>query len=191
MHHPASNDDAGWTVAHHFQRPRRGRCLTPVTRMLSLSHHPGLRILCMRAAAVAGLMLVALELASTESVAQSGRPVPVADYHVHLVSESATKLLVAPTLPEVALPAEIDLVIREWERVTKAPVPTSLAALFTADGLLAQANGWARGTAAIRGAAAHFEPEDFRVRAHAISVVDTVAMVTGSLQDQASNPVRE
>ena len=145
----------------------------------------------MRVPQVAFLVLLALQLGLTASHAQQRRPVPVGDYHTHLVSESAAKLLLAPTLPEVELPAEIDHVIREWERATKAGNPSSLKALFTADGLLGQANGWARGSAAIRGAAAHFEPEDLRVRVHAFSVVDTVAIVTGSLADRASNPVRD
>ena len=145
----------------------------------------------MRAAPVAFLVFLALQLGPTESHAQTRRLVPVGDYHTHLVSESAAKLLSAPTLAELGLPAEIDQVIRQWERATKAADRASLTSLFTSDGLLGQANGWARGTAAIRGAAAHFSPEDVRVRAHAFSVVDTVAMVTGSLADQASNPVRD
>jgi len=137
------------------------------------------------------VVFLALQLAPTESPAQPRRLVPVGDYHTHLVSESAAKLLLVPTLAEVDLPAEIDHVIRQWERATKAGDPSSLTTLFTADGLLGQAAGWVRGSAAIRGAAAHFSPEDLRVRAHAFSVVDTVAIVTGSLADQASNPVRD
>jgi predicted TIM-barrel fold metal-dependent hydrolase/ketosteroid isomerase-like protein len=145
----------------------------------------------MRAAPVTFLVLLALQLGSTESPAQSRRLVPVGDYHTHLMSESAAKLLLVPPLPAVELPAEIDHVIRQWERATKAGDPSSLTTLFTADGLLGDATGWVRGSEAIHAAAAGFTLEDLRVRAHGWSVADTIAMVAGSLTDLTSNPVRD
>lgn len=145
----------------------------------------------MRAAPVTFLVLLALELGSTESPAQSRRLVPVGDYHTHLLSESAAKLLLVPTLAEVGLPVEIDQVIRQWERATKGGDPSSFTALFTADGLLGQESGWVRGSEAIRAAAADFNLADLRVRAHGYSVADTIATVVGSLEDLTSNPVRD
>lgn len=59
-------------------------------------------------------MFLALQLGPTESRAQPRRSVPVGDYHIHLMSESAARLLLGPTLAEVELPAESDLVIRQW-----------------------------------------------------------------------------
>ena len=145
----------------------------------------------MRAAPVAFLMFLALQLGPAETTAQPRRLVPVGDYHTHLLSESAAKLLWVPTLPAVELPAEIDQVIRQWERATKAGDPSSLTALFTADGLLGDASGWVRGSEAIRAAAINFNLEDLRVRAHGYSVADTIATVAGSVTDLTSNPARD
>src|SRR5262249_18360634 len=145
----------------------------------------------MRAPAVAFLVFLALQLGRTESPAQPRPLVPVGDYHTHLLSESGAKLLVVPTLAEVGLPAEIDQVIRQWERAMKAGEPVSLTSLFTVDGLLGDATGWIRGSAAIRAAAANFNLESLRVRAHGWSVADTIATVSGSLEHLTSDPVRD
>ena len=140
----------------------------------------------MRAARLA--LLLALQLGPTESPAQSRRLVPIGDYHTHLMSESAARLLVVPTVAEIELPGEIDQVIRGWERAIKAGDPDAFTALFTADGLLGDATGWIRGTKAIHAAAVNFNLEDLRVRAHGYSVADTIATVAGSLTDLANQP---
>jgi predicted TIM-barrel fold metal-dependent hydrolase len=127
----------------------------------------------------------------SESAAQTARLVPFGNYHAHLVSDSSARLLVVPPLVEVTLAPEIDGVIREWERATKVADDSSLAALFTADGLLGQPTGWVRGRAAIRAAAGNQGPADLRVRAHAFSIADSVATVTGSLADQTSTAIRD
>ena len=145
----------------------------------------------MRDVPVAFLVFLGLQSGPTASAAQAPRPAPIGDYHTHLVSESAARLLVPPTLPETGLPPEIDRVIRDWERAMKAGDPSSFTALFTADGLLGDASGWIRGSGAIRAAAANFNLEDLRVRAHGYSVADTVATVAGSLADLTGNPVRD
>src|ERR1043166_6548208 len=142
---------------------RQGDSIGPVSRRLGRSSHsPTGGFTPMRAAPVGYLVFLALQLGRTESPAQSRRLVPVGDYHTHLLSESAAKLLWVPTLPAVELPAEIDQVIRQWERATKAGDPSSLTALFTADGLLGDASGWVRGSEAIRAAAVNSNLEDLR-----------------------------
>ena len=117
----------------------------------------------MRALPIPCLVVLAFQLGRAESTAQPGRLSPIGNYHAHLISESSGKLLMAPRLAEVELPAEIDHVIREWERATKAGNPPSIAALFTADGLLSRPAGWVRGTDAIRSAMADESSADLRV----------------------------
>ena len=51
----------------------------------------------MRAPPLAFLVFLALQLGPTESPAQARRLVPVGDYHTHLMSESAARLLVVPS----------------------------------------------------------------------------------------------
>ena len=145
----------------------------------------------MRVAHVALLVVLALHLGPTESPAQSRRLVPVGDYHTHLMSESAARLLVVPTLAEIELPADIDRVVRQWERAIREGDPSAFTALFTADGLLGDATGWIRGTRAIHAAAVDFNLQDLRVRAHGYSVSDSIATVAGSLTDLANKPVRD
>jgi uncharacterized protein (TIGR02246 family) len=136
------------------------------------------------------LFLALLTLAVDRSAAQKV-PAPIGNYHAHLVSESSAKLLVVPPLPSVELPADLDQVIREWERVSKLADAPAFAALFTEDGLLSQPTGWIRGREAIRSAAADFGPADLRVRAHQVAVEDSVATVTGSLSDVSSSTPRD
>lgn len=55
-----------------------------------------------------------------------------------------------PRLPSVELPAELDRVLRDYERAWEAGDAAALAALFTPDGFVSNQGGWIRGTEAIR-----------------------------------------
>ena len=52
--------------------------------------------------------------------------------------------------PSVALPAELDRVLRDYERHWKAGDADALAALFVPEGLIVRGGTWIRGTDAIR-----------------------------------------
>jgi len=54
-----------------------------------------------------------------------------------------------PTLPSITLPAELDRVLRDYERAWKASDAAALAALFTADGFVPAGRGWVRGSLVI------------------------------------------
>lgn len=56
-----------------------------------------------------------------------------------------------PRLPSVELPAELDRVLRDYERAWTAGDAAGLAALFTEDGFVSNRAGWIRGREAIRG----------------------------------------
>jgi predicted TIM-barrel fold metal-dependent hydrolase len=74
----------------------------------------------------------------------------VADHHTHLQSVALWHL-VNERLPVVSLPADLDSVLRSFERNWQAPDnKTALAAQFTASGLFQYADDWIRGPTAIR-----------------------------------------
>ena len=85
----------------------------------------------------------------------------------------------ADTLPSITLPAELERVLRDYERGWAAGDAAALAALFTEDGFVPSRNGWRRGTAAIReqysGAGG-----SLRLRAHAYAVQDSVGYIIGA-----------
>jgi ketosteroid isomerase-like protein len=82
-------------------------------------------------------------------------------------------------LPSVALPAELDRVLRDYERAWQAGDAAALTALFTDDGFAARPTGWARGSDAVR---AGYENAggDLRLRAHAFAAADSVGWIVGS-----------
>lgn len=53
-------------------------------------------------------------------------------------------------LPSIELPAELDRVLRDYERAWSAGDANALAALFTEDGYVSHPGGWVSGRAAIR-----------------------------------------
>src|SRR6476661_2977126 len=85
-----------------------------------------------RIAALASLCLAAA-CVSPEAHAQSA-PSPTAP---------------APALPSVTLPADVDRVLRDYEKAWKAGDPAALAAIFAEDGFVLQG-----GRAPVRGRAA-------------------------------------
>jgi hypothetical protein len=80
-------------------------------------------------------------------------------------------------LPSVALPAELDRVLRDYEKHWKANDGTALSELFTDDGFINR-NGWIRGRDAIRQAYAR-SGGDLRLRAVGYATSDTVGYIIG------------
>ncbi|WP_448134577.1 YybH family protein [Stenotrophomonas rhizophila] len=84
-------------------------------------------------------------------------------------------------LPDVPLPAELDRVLRDYERAWNAGNAAGLAALFAEDGVILQSNQPpVRGRAAIEAAYAGQGPGgSLRLRAFAHAVSGTVGYVIG------------
>lgn len=82
-------------------------------------------------------------------------------------------------LPSITLPAELERVLRDYERAWQAGDEDALAGLFTADGFVPTRNGWVRGTAAIRATYAN-SSGPLRLRALAAATADTVGYIVGA-----------
>jgi predicted TIM-barrel fold metal-dependent hydrolase len=106
--------------------------------------------------------------------AQAPRGVPVGDYHAHIMSEAAGRMLAQRPLPSITLPADLDAVVRDFTRFTQAGDARSLARLFTKDALFPDQTGSLQG------------PRDRRIRPLAFTLRDSVATITGSLADSGS-----
>lgn len=93
-----------------------------------------------------------------------------------------------PPLPSITLPAELDRVLRDYERAWRGGDEAALAALFTADGFVAAGQGWVRGRDAIR---AHYATSqgDLTLRALAFAVQDTVGYIVGAYGYGDASPV--
>jgi uncharacterized protein (TIGR02246 family) len=85
-----------------------------------------------------------------------------------------------PRLPSVTLPAELDRVLRDYERLWKAGDGAGLARLFTEDGFIARPGGWIRGRAEIQPAYQAMAGGDLRLRALAYATSDTVGYIVGA-----------
>src|SRR5688500_14287927 len=87
----------------------------------------------------------------------------------------------APQLPSATLPAELDRVLRDYERAWRSGDASSVAALFSVDGFVLQ-NGRApvRGRDAIGKAYAGQAGGELRLRALAHAVADTVGYIIGA-----------
>jgi len=84
-----------------------------------------------------------------------------------------------PPLPSIALPADLDRVLRDYERAWQAGDEHALAALFTEDGFVPTGQGWVRGRDAIR-ATYQNSRGDLQLRALAFAVQDTVGYIVGA-----------
>jgi uncharacterized protein (TIGR02246 family) len=86
-----------------------------------------------------------------------------------------------PQLPSASLPADLDRVLRDYERAWRSGDATAVAALFSVDGFVLQ-NGRApvRGRAAIAKAYAGQASGELRLRALAYAVADTVGYIIGA-----------
>jgi uncharacterized protein (TIGR02246 family) len=84
-------------------------------------------------------------------------------------------------MPSVTLPAELDRVLRDYERLWKASDAAALAALFTDDGF-ALSNGKppVRGRDGIQGAYSRVAGGDLRLRALGHATADTVGYIVGA-----------
>jgi uncharacterized protein (TIGR02246 family) len=83
-------------------------------------------------------------------------------------------------LPSISLPAEVDRVLRDYERLWKAGDGAGLANLFTEDGFIARPGGWIRGRDAIRPAYQAMAGGDLQLRALAYATADTVGYIVGA-----------
>ena len=87
----------------------------------------------------------------------------------------------APGLAYVALPPELDRVLRDYERTWRAADATALAALFAQDGFVLQGNRPPlRGRAAIQAAYEGQGGASLRLRALAYSAGDTRGYIIGT-----------
>ena len=89
-------------------------------------------------------------------------------------------------LPSVSLPADLDAVLRNYERAWAAKDATALARLFTADGLALQ-NGFqpARGVAAMEAHYANVAGGPLALRAIAYDMDGKLATIVGAYSAQA------
>lgn len=82
-------------------------------------------------------------------------------------------------LPSVALPPELDRVLRDYERHWRGGDAEALTALFTEDGFVARRGGWIRGRAGLREALQRTS-SDLRLRAVAYAVDERVGYIIGA-----------
>lgn len=82
-------------------------------------------------------------------------------------------------LPSVDLPAELERVLRDYERAWEAGDASALAELFTEDGFVPSRHGWRRGSAAIREQYANAGGR-LRLRVHAWAVDGAVGWIVGA-----------
>jgi hypothetical protein len=100
-----------------------------------------------------------------------------AKYRAHAVKASTLSQAPAP-LPSVALPPELDRVLRDYEKHWKASNGSALSDLFTDDGFINR-GGWIRGRDAIRQAYSASSGGDLRLRAVGYAAGDTVGYIVG------------
>src|SRR5580765_2968803 len=110
------------------------------------------------------LFMAALAMATQPQTARTQTLRPAADHHTHVSSAAATTLTTEEPLPTVTLPADLDRVLRDYERFRLLGDPSRFASLFTEDGLFPSPAGWLHGRDAIR-ASAGISSINLRVRA--------------------------
>jgi ketosteroid isomerase-like protein len=93
-----------------------------------------------------------------------------------------------PPLPSITLPAELDRVLRDYERAWKNSAEDALADLFTPDGFVPTGQAWVRGRDAIRATYAN-SGGGLQLRALAFAVQDTVGYIVGAYGYGESAPV--
>ena len=91
---------------------------------------------------------------------------------------AATRPQAPAALPSVTLPAELDRVLRDYEKHWKASNGPALSDLFTEDGFINR-GGWIRGRDAIRQAYSTSSGGDLRLRAVGYAAGDTVGYIVG------------
>jgi ketosteroid isomerase-like protein len=91
-------------------------------------------------------------------------------------------------LPSIALPGDLDRVLRGYERAWQAGDEAALAALFTEDGFVPTGHGWVRGHDGIR-ATYQNASGMLRLRALAFAVQDSVGYIVGAYGYGEGSPV--
>lgn len=123
-------------------------------------------------------ILFALVLAAAPLPAQPV-PAPAGDHHLHLVSPELVALFAPRHLPAVEVPAELDRVLRERERITGTSAVTDL---YTQDARMVDINGetsWVRGREAIHAAIGRGRP-GFRLVPNAYAVHGGAAWIAAN-----------
>ena len=105
-----------------------------------------------------------------------------------LCSTPANAQTAPPPLPSITLPAELDRVLRDYERAWTNSAEDALADLFTPDGFVPTGQGWVRGREAIRATYAN-SGGGLQLRALAYAVQDTVGYIVGAYGYGDSAPV--
>ena len=96
-----------------------------------------------------------------------------------------------PRLPSIDLPADLDRVLRDYEKFWKAGDVSSLAGIFTDDGFASRPGGWVRGPDAIKDAYARMAGGDLKLRALAYAVSDSVGYIVGAYAYGATADTRD
>jgi ketosteroid isomerase-like protein len=96
-----------------------------------------------------------------------------------------------PRLPSIDLPAELDRVLRDYEKFWRAGQVDSLARIFTDDGFASRPGGWVRGSDAIKDAYSRMAGGDLKLRALAYAVSDTVGYIVGAYAYGATADTRD
>ncbi|WP_425478815.1 YybH family protein [Dokdonella koreensis] len=98
-----------------------------------------------------------------------------------LLGQSAPEPVPSAEVPGVALPADLDRVLRDYERAWRAGNAAALAALFAEDGFVLQSNRPPiRGRSAIRTAYEGNSGGSLRLRALAFSAGETTGYIIGA-----------
>lgn len=98
-----------------------------------------------------------------------------------LLGQNVPDPATATELPDVALPPELDRVIRDYERAWRAGDGVALASLFAEDGFVLQSNRPPiRGRRAIRAAYEGQGGSPLRLRALAFASGDTIGYIIGA-----------
>lgn len=98
-----------------------------------------------------------------------------------LLGQSAPEPVPSAEVPSVALPADLDRVLRDYERAWRAGDAAALAALFAEDGFVLQSNRPPiRGRSAIRTAHEGNSGGPLRLRALAFSTAETIGYIVGA-----------
>lgn len=97
-----------------------------------------------------------------------------------LLGQNVPEPATSTELPDVALPPELDRVIRDYERAWRAGDAVALASLFAEDGFVLQSNRPPiRGRTAIRAAYESQGGGPLRLRALAFASGDTIGYIIG------------
>src|SRR5829696_3156597 len=98
-----------------------------------------------------------------------------------LFAQNSPSAAPAAALPSVTLPAELDKVLRDYEKAWRAGDAAALSALFAEDGFVLQGGkAPVRGRAAIKSAYTGQGGAGLRLRALAYAVADSVGYIIGA-----------